>query len=202
MIEGMPQELDIAGDTQITINVCSDGAQQPCQGPGGVPQNETGECQFGQETCVGGVWDGICVGWVDASPEVCDGLDTDCDAVLDGSEGLTQQCGPQNETGLCQYGSQGCLDTGQWDVCSGQIDSAKEICPWTLADENCNGNDQEYKGDVDCTGCVDISDLVTVAGEFGTAGVSGDLNGDSLVDIFDLVMVGSAMGIGYEGSPC
>ena len=196
-IDGMASDAAILGSTIVTVTLCTEGARQDCIGIPHIPQNDTGECVYSQETCVGGVWDGICTGGVDAAPESCDGLDSDCDNVQDGSEGLTQNCGPQNQTGLCRFGSQNCNDAGGWDACTGYIDATDEVCPYTPADEDCNGDDQEYRGDVNCDAVVNIADLSAVALEFGTTGVNGDLNGDSIVDIFDLVLVGSRFGATY-----
>jgi len=196
-IDGMGSDVPILGSTQVTVALCPEGEKMNCIGPIFTPQNDTGQCVYSQETCVAGVWDGICTGGVDASDEVCDGLDSDCNGVLDGSEGLTQTCGPQNETGLCSYGSQDCNDGGGWDACTGYVDAANEVCPYTSADENCDGGNQEFRGDVNCDAVVDIADLVAVSTEFGTAGVNGDLNSDSTVDIFDLVIAGSKFGSTY-----
>ena len=51
-------------------------------------------------------------------------------------------------------------------------------------------------GDVNGDSSVNIFDLVMVAGQFGKsgAGLSGDVNGDSSVNIFDLVMVAGNFG--------
>ena len=183
---------------QVTTRFCTDGTFQDCR-VGGEPQNETGVCQYGQEECIGGSWSGNCDSPppVYPYPEICDGLDSDCDGVLDGSEGLTQNCGPQNETGICQFGTQSCTDGGGWTACTGAVDSTDELCPYTPADEDCDGDTGEYRGDVNCNCVVDIADMVAVAAEFGTTGVNGDINGDNIVDIFDLVTVGGSFGNVY-----
>ncbi|MBX7194547.1 MAG: FG-GAP-like repeat-containing protein [Sandaracinaceae bacterium] len=64
-----------------------DGVDNDCRG--GVDEDvhracgtDVGECVRGTETCEAGHW-GACLGGVEPSPEVCDGLDTDCDGETD-----------------------------------------------------------------------------------------------------------------------
>jgi hypothetical protein len=65
--------------------------------------------------------------------ETCNNIDDDCDGTIDYFE---QNCGPQNETGICSYGTQQCV-AGSWESCSGEQDSVPEIC--NQLDDDCDG---------------------------------------------------------------
>jgi len=54
------------------------------------------------------------------------------------------------------------------------------------------------QGDVDNNGSVNVLDLRTVAGFYDLANSTYDLNGDGIVDIFDLVIVASNIGYTYN----
>jgi len=81
--------------------------------------------------------------------EVCNGLDDDCDGVLDGSESLSQACGSE----VCA-GTQTCKDAGGWNDCS---TNGKDVgtCAICNAEGTAVYDDSQ---DVDCGG----SDIAAV----------------------------------------
>ena len=66
---------------------------------------------------------------------------------------------------------------------------------WELTPSTPTPTPQQVKGDVNGDGVVNIQDLVLVAGRFGQTGQNdADMNGDGVVNIFDLVTVAGAFG--------
>ncbi len=127
------------------LPVCPCLATKPCyQGP----PNTLAVNTAGKTTCRVGTWDCAlpagqqCVGQVlPAAREVCDGLDDDCDGVVDNNPELAP-CGP----GVCASMKKACVG-GALQACNYAATpppgySATEICGDGL-DNNCDGNADE-----------------------------------------------------------
>ena len=131
---------------------CTEGQTEPFYtGQNGT--EGTGTCHSGTRTCVSGNWD-IAVPEVTPQTEVCNGIDNDCDGVV--NEGCNCTNG-QNETfytgpsgtqdiGICHEGTKACVN-GQWSTTSSQITPQAESCG-DGADNNCNGQVDEFCGTV------------------------------------------------------
>ena len=115
--------------------VCAVGTTRPCG-------TNVGACSAGVQTCnrlPSGASDwGACVGAVPPTPEVCDGVDNNCNGVTDEGcpcvVGSTQPCG--SNVGECRAGTQTCTPTG-FGQCVGAVGPTPEVCDGR--DNNCNG---------------------------------------------------------------
>ena len=112
-----------------------------------------GVCKKGIQTCVNGNW-GSCEGEILPKEEDCNGLDDDCDGLVDndGSVPLQKDCFPSERKGCrqdtfgkwhcmasCRLGKQIC-NQGRWSSCLGfRIGKTEE----------CNGKDDDCDGFID-----------------------------------------------------
>ncbi|HEY8429061.1 MAG TPA: MopE-related protein, partial [Sandaracinaceae bacterium] len=111
-------------------NDCDDRIDEGLVRPCGT---DVGECSTGTQSCAAGAWS-ACTG-TGPSPEVCDGLDNDCDGVIDG---MSRPCG--SDVGACQAGVQLCT-AGAWGTCVGGIGPSAEAC--NAIDDDCDGATDE-----------------------------------------------------------
>jgi uncharacterized repeat protein (TIGR01451 family) len=90
---------------------------------------DVGRCTVGTQTCAAGVF-GACSG-IAAAAETCNGIDDDCDGVIDGQ---TRSCG--SDVGACVSGTETCV-MGTFGSCVGSVGTTTEIC--NGIDDDCNG---------------------------------------------------------------
>jgi streptogramin lyase len=161
-------------DTDSLVEACGDGLDNDCNGlidegcscadgepscwPGRPDQRNVGVCRPGLRSCdVSGEFWSECEGFILPSVEVCDGLDNDCDGLVDEANGGCSICGADTE--VCD---------GVDNDCDGQIDetlrNACGQCLEDVAQEEICGALCCDAVDNDCDGLTDEG-LVNVCGE-------------------------------------
>ena len=140
------------GGTVATHERC-DGLDNDCDGlaDNGNPEGgaacgtATGECRAGRQTCIDGQL--LCQGAVGPQDEVCDGLDNDCDGLVDESNpGGGAICG--SNVGECVTGRVVCTLGGL--QCLGALGPQPEVC--NQVDDDCDGETDDVAGGCECAG--------------------------------------------------
>jgi hypothetical protein len=181
----------------VDAGVCEDvGLQQWCYS--GAPATyQVGICHPGVQECVQidldlGNW-GPCEDEQLPELEVCDGLDNDCDGMVDEDLG-SENCGE----GVCNHDEPLCVD-GEPNECDPDEGASMEVC--NGIDDDCDGNIDDGLGDqvVECglgacehevTACEDgdppACDPLEGASQEVCDGVDNDCDGDTDEDLEDL----------------
>jgi len=97
----------LAADCETGVQMCPMGATDTCYAQDTSTLGK-GECRQGFKQCKQGFWS-ACKDMIGPFPEICDGLDNDCDGETDeGNPGGSASCVVDDEAGPCRAGTRVC----------------------------------------------------------------------------------------------
>ncbi len=192
--------LVCAGATDPVVETCNnidddcdgvkdDNVTQGCY-TGTPGTSGVGACHNGTQTCAAGVF-GACTAQVTPSAELCNGIDDDCNGVIDNGPGgvaIKQTCytGTAGTMGVgtCKTGTQTCA-FGAFGACAGEIKPTTDICGDNL-DTDCDGKNDTQEG------------CLVVDAELRLDGIDGGALGTAVgtQHSFDLVMASGGVPVG------
>ncbi|MBL8685111.1 MAG: hypothetical protein JNK05_38395 [Myxococcales bacterium] len=127
---GVP--ADVANDRPTPVDVAADAAAcapQSCYS-GAMGTSGMGVCRAGVRMCIGGML-GVCTGEITPTAEACNGVDDNCDGMVDNLPQIA--CG----VGACRRTVAACA-MGAPNACVPAAPAAAEMCG-NMMDDDCNG---------------------------------------------------------------